>query len=388
MRRKYTIIAALLAVILSIAFITHAGPVFAEDFSFAAACDGRGDGDKAGESVNEPVMTALFGDMVENHPEVEFLIFPGDMVHGSRKEPAQTLIQLEYWKKVMAPVYNNPRMVWPRIWPSAGNHELKTAQAEKDFLTAFPDVYFNGPEGEKGYTYSFDHKGVHFVGLMTNHFAPEDDSKPKPYYIREKTLQWLDGDLRAARKRGVKHIFVFGHQPAFPIGRHITDGLPQAGWILKNPDDPDSSRFLKMRDRFWNILKAHKVTAYISGHEHCYGRQSVQGVYQIVTGGAGAELRGLNPTQKEDSPYNEKNLRTYKQVLPYYKILGYPHGPDDKCQASDDFVGGRFYHYMVFQVEDAKITVRTYGFDPKDGDDSSESNEYRVILKDEFVIGK
>lgn len=179
----------------------------------------------------------------------------------------------------------------------------------------FQDVFFNGPQHEKGFTYSFDYKDVHFAALKTEHWNPhqDDDNMPKSRCLN--CLEWLEEDLKAAKERGVKHIFVYGHQPAFPVSDHIRDSLPQAQYILNNPDKPENRRFLEMRDRFWKLLKKHNVTAYITGHEHLYARQSVQGVFQILTGGAGAPLRGINPVYGKKSLHNSK-IVTYEDGLP------------------------------------------------------------------------
>lgn len=360
-------------------------PVWAEDFTFAATCDSRGE-DKG---VNTEVLQALMSHMIRTNPSVKFLIFPGDMIDGSKK-PEKNYQQLLEWKKAMALVYENPDMIWPRVWPSIGNHEVKNPRAESDYLKVFPDVYFNGPQGEKGFTYSFDYKNCHFVSVKTDRWLPpdpEDKYHSKSHYVKH--LDWLEEDLESARERGIRHIFVFGHQPAFPISAHIHDSLPNAGLIVEHPENPDRYRFMKIRDRFWDILVKNKVAAYICGHEHVYGRQSVDGVYQILTGGGGAPLYDINPTydnSKSEHMPSWSPTTTYEKGKVYYEVLGYPHGPGDNCQASPDFVGGRYFQYTVFHVSDDSVTVRTYGVEPKEGTNDQLPDNYKIELKDQFVI--
>jgi hypothetical protein len=195
--------------------------------------------------------------------------------------------------------------------------------------------------------------------------------------------------LEDAFERGVEHIFVFGHEPAFPIGGHLDDCLPDVGWFLK--DTSDSSRLIHIeeRDRFWGMLETYDVDAYICGHEHNYGRQSVDGVYQIVSGGAGAPLYELNPLFGDNPPVRRPGQSlTYNEAVPFYEMLGYPHGPGDNCQASEDFVGGKYFQYTVFRLSGPKVFVETWGIDPATGQRDVMEVDATIELKDEFVIEK
>jgi hypothetical protein len=356
----------------------------AAGYTFGAACDGGGG--EEGSYMN--VLPALMEHMVKNNPSIRFLIFPGDMIAGSSSDAQLCRREMEAWKKAMAPVYNHPRMAEPKIWVTVGNHEVKSKESEECFLKAFPHSPKNGPEDEKGFTYSFDYEGDHFVSVKTDRWIPPDPGdrfSSRSRYVA--CLDWLEKDLAAARKKGARHIFVFGHQPAFPIGPHIGGALPNVLWILKHPKDPDRDRQLKLRDRFWDILARHRVTAYICGHEHAYARQSVRGVYQVITGGGGAPIFGINaPFGEEPRNLPDWAAAKFEDLVPYYRILGYPHGPGDKCQASNDFVGGRFFEYVLFHVSQDSVTVCTYGADPAPGFNDRLPENYRIELKDSFVI--
>ena len=92
---------------------------------------------------------------------------------------------------------------------------------------------------------------------------------------------WLVDDLNATDKR---HIFVFGHEPAYPQPdadngrlRHLGDSL----------DGHPANR-----DRFWNLLKDKGVVAYMCGHTHGYSAVAIDGVWQLDVGHA----RGLGDT--------------------------------------------------------------------------------------------
>ena len=73
-------------------------------------------------------------------------------------------------------------------------------------------------------------------------------------------------------------IFVVGHEPAFPLPDMTTGRSRHAGTSLNM--DPAS------RDRFWQLLKERKVTAYLCGHTHGASARKFQGVWQLDCGHA------------------------------------------------------------------------------------------------------
>jgi hypothetical protein len=77
---------------------------------------------------------------------------------------------------------------------------------------------------------------------------------------------------------------------------------------------------------------------------------------------------------------------TYNEALPYYQVLNYKHSIGDNCQASEDFFGLRAFHYVIFNVSDDEIEVKTYGSFPKEGSSTELGSEINLI--DEFVINK
>lgn len=361
------------------------GRAAAEPFSFAVIGDSRG----KYEGVNDPVLGTLASHLAANQKAVRFVVFPGDMINGRRKNLGRMRREFAHWKEVMAPVYDSPHMLWPKLWPLPGNHEMQHPEGMQGYREAFPDVYMNGPEHERGLTYSFDHGNAHFALVATDRWLigdPDDPGDDRKDWYSVRSLDWLRKDLAAARARGVRHIFVFGHAPAFPVtDAHLDDGLPKVG-VLKGGRKP-SRAGLRERDAFWNILKEHRVAAYIHAHAHVYGRQSVGGVYQIASGGGGAPLFGLNPCQGSNPSWDApKSWLSADEAEPYYEALGYPHGPGKNCQASPDFVGGSFFHYLVFDVKKDSVTVTAWGIDPKPGKRKKIPEGAVPEIKDSFTI--
>lgn len=358
----------------------------AQEFSFAVMSDSRGE--EMGS--NEAVLSTLVNHLITKNEDVKFLMFLGDMVDGSDEYSDTTLAELINWKEIMSPVYNSSNMVWPYIFPVIGNHEARTPKDEDNFRSLFNDVYMNGPDDEKGLTYSFDYNNVHFVFIDTERWYYGDlddlgDDRRDWHYVKH--LDWLENDLQKANERNVEYIFVFGHDVPFPIGGHLHDGLPNLGWEFTLPIDSTKQWFVNQRDKLWNILKNNNVAAYLCGHEHVYGRQSVEGVYQIVAGSSGAPLYDFNPTFNNHS--NSKKTfeeMSYIDAVPYYDVLNYNYGPGKNSQRSEDFFGLRAFHYVIVNVKNDKIEIKTYGAFPEKNTDDKMDGEIDLI--DEFEIRK
>lgn len=357
---------------------------FAEGFKFAAMSDSRG----SDNGVNTPVLSTLINHMLETTPDIKFVVFAGDMVNGHRDDPDRTKRELLHWKEVMAPVYNAPNLVWPKIWPAVGNHEIRHRKDEDNFRDVFQDVYMNGPEEQKGLSYSFDFGNSHFCVMNTDAWYYGDlsdttDDRPDWHHI--KYIDWVENDLKAAKERGMKHIFTFSHEMPFPIGGHLRDGLPNLGRNFNGEIDSTRQWYLDRRDKFWNIMQKYDADAHICGHEHTYGRQEVNGVYQILNGSAGAPLYNFNPTPETDTSLGWYEM-SYEKSIPYYEVLEYQHGPGKNSQRSENFVGHKAFNYSIYEVTDEKVVVKTYGAFPKEG--SSTEIGTAIELIDEFVIEK
>ena len=364
-------------------FVLLSSVVFSQGFKFAAFSDSRGDYN----GVNDPVVTALITHMMKTNPDVKFLVVAGDLVNGHHDDPNRTKRELLHWKEVMAPLYDNPNMVWPKIWPVIGNHEVQHPKDIDNFKEIFPDVFMNGPAGEKGLSYSFDFENSHFCMINSDHWYygdPNDSADDRRDWHYIKDLDWLEDDFKAARERGVEHIFTFSHEMPFPIGGHLRDGLPNLGRDLTLPLDSTRLWYLEQRDKFWELMKKYNADAHICGHEHTYGREEVEGVYQVLTGSAGAPLYNFNPTPESDTTLRYE--MPYEKSVPYYEVLEYNYGPGKNSQRSDNFVGYKAFNYTVFDVRKDSVIVKMYGSFPKEGTRSEMGTE--IELLDEFVMKK
>ena len=365
-------------------FMLFFGSLFAQGFKFVSMSDSRG----KYSGVNDPILKKLINNIITTQKDVRFIVFAGDLVDGSDYHPQKTYKELLHWKKVMQPIYDDPNMVYPKIWVTVGNHEIRTPEDEGNFKKAFPYLPKNGPKDEVGLTYSFDFMNTHFVMVDTDRwdYGKKDADKTGRrdwHYIKH--LKWLKNDFASARKRGIDKIFVVGHEMPFPTGGHLSDGLPYLTNHFTLPLDSTRLWYLHQRDKFWDLLKEYHVTAYICGHEHLYSRESVDGVYQILTGSSGAPNYRHNPTYKDKGKQKKIGQEfTYEKALPYYKILGYNYGPGGNGQKSKDFFGLRAYHYAVFNVQKDSVVVKVYGMLIKNN--SMNTAKGKIKLLDKFII--
>ena len=360
--------------------------LFAEGFKFIAMSDSRG----IYNGVNDTVLTKIVNHIVENQKDVKFIIFAGDMVDGNRTNPDKTYQELLHWKDVMAPIYNNPNMIWPKIWPVVGNHEIQHREDEDNFRKAFPNVFNNGPDDEKGLSYSFDYGNTHFTIVNTDRWYygdPKDTTDDKRDWHYIKHLDWLKNDLKSARERGVDHVFIASHDMIYPVGGHLHDGLPNLGRKFKFPMDSTQTWYMNQRQQVIDILDKYDVSAHICGHEHLYSRQKVNDIYEIIAGSSGAPLYNFNPVYREnpDTHYVWEEM-SYTNASPYYEALDYYYGPSENSQASRNFVGRKAFNYVVFDVQEEVIKATTYGAYSDPEDNTKLIGEIEII--DEFEITK
>jgi len=98
----------------------------------------------------------------------------------------------------------------------------------------------------------------------------------REYKIEGEQLVWLKNTLNPQK---YDHQFVFMHAPMY-----LNEGSTHLGSSIdKYPD---------LRDRLQKLFEEKKVTIVFAGHEHSYQKRKVDGVWHIVTGGAGAKLYG------------------------------------------------------------------------------------------------
>lgn len=167
------------------------------------------------------------------------------------------------------------------LWyPVVGNHELPGSGSESypgsnmNWLCNYDLGAVNpGPSGCPETTYSFNYENTHFV--MLNEYCDTTGDTVTDGDVPDHLYDWLVDDLSATDKT---HIFVFGHEPAYPQPdadngrlRHLGDSLDG------HPTN---------RDRFWNLLRDKGVVAFVCGHTHNHSAVEIDGVWQLDAGHA------------------------------------------------------------------------------------------------------
>jgi len=180
--------------------------------------------------------------------------------------------------------YLGSQMLW---YPVVGNHEAETPE-DMEWLRAYdydangdlpPNIVRTGPPGCPETTYSFDYSNAHFVVLNLYCSAAGDSGAVGE--VGDALYEWLSDDLTATDRT---HIFVFGHEPAYPQPDADNGRLRHLGESLdRNPAG---------RDRFWRLLQDNGVVAYICGHTHNYSAVQIEGIWQLDAGHA----RGIGDT--------------------------------------------------------------------------------------------
>ena len=213
------------------------------------------------------------------------LFYNGDMIMGYTTDTNTLNRQYAFWRGVVAGLMETGTYVVP----VPGNHEVQEKgkdAAGKDFKLArlgnenawrenMGDLILNqnlwktihgempaawdinnapiigGPDGiqtdQKQLSYSFDAKGLHFVVINTD---PVGNDAHAP-------ANWLAADLAAAKARGVKNIFVFGHKP---LATYKYNDKVAAGGVDVNADNASA---------VWDVIEKYNAT-YFCGHEHIY----------------------------------------------------------------------------------------------------------------------
>ncbi len=260
-------------------------------WKFAVISDTQGDNSEKDNKtcINDEILGSIAADIVSEKPEL--VLVAGDLVNGwFRNGGTDFATQYANWKRAMKPVYG----AGIKIYAVRGNHDSgperlalpplpahlepepgSLIMQEREYKKAMIESYTpqNGPEKEKGLSYSFVFKNACFVAL--------DQYATGQHAINQ---EWFDRQLSNHTRT---HLFVFGHEPAFEANHR--DNL---------------SFYPERRDRFWNGIGKAGGRIYFCGHDHFYNRaliadHSGNPVRQIIAGTGGGRLRKWSGSYKE-----------------------------------------------------------------------------------------
>jgi hypothetical protein len=253
-------------------------------YSFVTfGCNRVAAGDTIGNvsTANVAQLNQTFTDIAALSPRPNMVFVTGDLVLGYTNDSTNLDKELKAWNQLWEA--SPAKAAGIELIAIPGNHEIdnlaKVAvpSGERVWLRDMAPYITrggNGPGvGVDGYTtdqsklsYSFDYKDAHFVTVST-------DAPGKDWHV---PTTWVASDLAAAKTRGLKHIFVFGHKPAYAYA-----GVPTDGLVF------DSTS----RNIFWSSLVTNQVEAMFSAHNHVFWRGQPTGkTYQVIAGNGGTAL--------------------------------------------------------------------------------------------------
>ncbi len=187
------------------------------------------------------------------------------------------------------------------FYPVMGIQDALGSDSKEILVNKFPvKNYVNLGKNQLVYTVALEDS--YFIVLTTD-FFDELLNLPIESQVSQNVLSWLDRELKD-KAPYYHYIFVVGHKPAFST----TATAGEYNGLDKNP---------LIRDAFWKVLKDNNVLAYFCAFENLYDRSFRDGVWQVITGGAG-------------SPLNKKNI--FKAFY-HYILLSLPRQVDKPPKA-------------------------------------------------------
>ena len=221
-----------------------------------------------------------------------------DLLVGAGLSAVVTLGDAQYQSASLSGFNKYYDPTWGRVkpitFPSAGNHEYKTAGAKGYFDYFNGTAYSTGPAGDrdKGY-YSFDVGTWHLIALNSgDHCVPVDCGKGSPQEL------WLREDLAA---HPTSCTLAYWHHPRFNSGHQGNATFMQA--IFQDLYDANADVVL-------------------GGHAHDYERfapqnpagklDNARGIRQFVVGTGGAFFTSLGTTKPNSQL---RNASTYGVLM-------------------------------------------------------------------------
>ncbi|TVY11039.1 stalk domain-containing protein [Paenibacillus cremeus] len=304
--------------------------------------------------VNSKVLTRMMDEM--GSQKSKMLFFNGDMIMGYTPNSDVSILNREYafWRGMVGTAFEHGTYVFP----VPGNHEVQdnykdakgttvkaaTEANEKTWRDNMGDIIVdekrfsqilgdqvagwdpnNYPQigmdhittSQKQLSYSFDYRGSHFAILNTDPTG----------YDTHAPIEWLTKDLEAAKARGMKHSFVFGHKLAYT---YYFDETAKVSGL-----DAD----MEHANAFWKIIQDNNAT-YFSGHEHITNiSQPNNGkAYQVVVGSGGSPFEAKKPTSNPiDRNYAWVTVKVYESGKVHMDAYGFDanYGPTQNFMSWD-----------------------------------------------------
>jgi hypothetical protein len=262
-------------------------------------------------TANVYQLKRLFTEISHMNPLPKYLFMTGDIVMGYIKDTVALARQLTEWRKIYE---SHPlSQMATQLVVVPGNHETQDkAAGKKSFVAAertfvrimAPYIRGNNGPGVGGadnlatdqsqLSYSFNFGGDHFIVLNTDPVGADGTVSYK----------WLANDIQTARANNARHIFAFGHKPAY------SSPLTPAGGL-------DAAATLAKRDSLWKYLEDYNAEAMFSAHEHLFDTINPHkgSTWQVVAGNGGSRVEPVwKGAGKQYYGYTLVNLYSDRKV--------------------------------------------------------------------------
>lgn len=211
------------------------------------------------DNTTNPIRAALIENIVEDNPNVSFIIHTGDMVASGGEQDDWN----RYFEDIAPIIVNNLT-----VYYAVGNHEYYTyalgpwvyGPEDTELVTYLANVDLPGNEKY----YSLDIDDIHFQFINTDSEGSE----------KTQQLTWINEDFENNSNDFSISIF---HRPMYSVR--------------------DSGRVedaQEIRAEFDDTFQNYGVDLVLSGHDHYYYRTHRNDVYYLTVGGGGAELASNN----------------------------------------------------------------------------------------------
>ena len=247
---------------------------------------------------------------------VDFVVGSGDYATLITNSPLDFVGELNSYRKVASYLSS-----YIPFFEVRGDHEMfgyvhtkgkfmvipyKLPLRPENILPFYLRTPENGPKHHKknfpplkGTVFSFVWGNSMFIGLDTAYGVAHGVVDPSKYNINgtlcDEEFSWLKDQFEYAKRKDIKHVFLFDHAPPFPNGGHVQDAMYYEGKVeLVN----------EVRERLLKMLSKYRVDILFCGHEHNYSRTLVNSkidknvknsFWQIISGGAGAPTYPIDP---------------------------------------------------------------------------------------------
>jgi hypothetical protein len=211
----------------------------------------------------------------------DFIVFTGDLTHTT-DDPKERRRRLAEFREIVSKLHNKN----VRFMPGEHDASLDNGQAWKEQFGAS--------------SYSFDHKGVHFIAI--------DNVSDPAARIGEAQLAWLKADLEKQDK--AKPIVVLTHRPLFDL-------MPQWDWATR-----DGAQAMALLMPYPNVTvfygHIHQEHHHMTGHIAHHSAKSL--IFPLVAPGSKPKREPVPWDAAQ--PYKGLGFRSVEERV--VKITEYP----------------------------------------------------------------